>query len=158
MVLAKLPVPGRHTNLDYSRGKGLLRLRKVRVELFMDIFLSSIIPLFFLPLADNTDFNVLGAKAAMSCGHVVENVHQHCIPKECCSERAKCCMPPEWFSKKNCIVLLLLTKTRTDARCPVLRSWIRSAEVRGRHHYETEMMDDLQFYVLFNSISVISER
>ena len=26
MVLGKLPVPGRPTNLDYSRGKGLLRL------------------------------------------------------------------------------------------------------------------------------------
>ena len=31
MVLCKLPVPGRPTNLDYGRDKGLLHLQKVRV-------------------------------------------------------------------------------------------------------------------------------
>ena len=30
-VLGKLPVPGRPTNLDYSRAKGLLRLQWVAV-------------------------------------------------------------------------------------------------------------------------------
>ena len=34
MVLGKLPVPGRPTNLDYSRARGLLHLQSVRVGLF----------------------------------------------------------------------------------------------------------------------------
>ena len=50
-VLGKLPVPGRPTSLDYSRGKGLLRLQKVRVGIVWTFFLSSIISVFFLPLS-----------------------------------------------------------------------------------------------------------
>ena len=46
MVLGKLQVPGRPSNLDYSRGMGLLRLQNVQVGLF-----SSIISLFFFPLS-----------------------------------------------------------------------------------------------------------
>ena len=38
MVQGKLPVPGRPTNLDYSRGKGLLLLQKVRVGVVWKIF------------------------------------------------------------------------------------------------------------------------
>ena len=51
MVLGKLPEPGHPTNLDYSRGKDLLCLQKVRVEVVWTFFLSSIISLFFLPLS-----------------------------------------------------------------------------------------------------------
>ena len=46
MVLGKLPVPGRPTNLE-----SLLRLQKVRVGGCLDFFLSSIISIFFLPLS-----------------------------------------------------------------------------------------------------------
>ena len=45
MVLGKLPVPGRSTNLDYSKGKGLLRLQKVRVGVVWTF------SLFALPLS-----------------------------------------------------------------------------------------------------------
>ena len=46
MVLGKLLVPGRPTNLDDRRGKGLLHLVGC-----LDIFLPSIISLFVLPLS-----------------------------------------------------------------------------------------------------------
>ena len=46
MVLGKLSVPGRPTNLDYS-----LRLQKVRVGTVWTFFLSSILFLFSLPLS-----------------------------------------------------------------------------------------------------------
>ena len=49
MVLGKLPAPGRPTNLDYRRGKGLLRLQKVRVGVVQIFFHSFIISLFFFP-------------------------------------------------------------------------------------------------------------
>ena len=39
MVMGKLPVPGRPTYLDKSRGKGLLRLQYVRLGLFGHFFL-----------------------------------------------------------------------------------------------------------------------
>ena len=45
MVLGELLVPGRPTNLDYSRA------RKVRVGVVWTFFLSSIISLFFLSLS-----------------------------------------------------------------------------------------------------------
>ena len=51
MVLGKLPMPGRPTNLDYSRARGLLRLQWVRIGVVWTFFLSSIISLFFLPLS-----------------------------------------------------------------------------------------------------------
>ena len=51
MVLSKLPVPGHPTNLDYSRGKGLLCLQKVQVGVVWTFFLSSTISLLFLPLS-----------------------------------------------------------------------------------------------------------
>ena len=51
MVLGKLPVLGRPTNFDYSRGKGLLPLQKVRVGFVWIFLLSYITSLFFLPLS-----------------------------------------------------------------------------------------------------------
>ena len=51
MVLGKLPVQGHPTNLEYSRGKGFLRLQKVQVGVVWTFLLSSIISLFFLPLS-----------------------------------------------------------------------------------------------------------
>ena len=50
MVLGRLPVQGRPTNLDYSRGKGLLRLQKVRVGVVLTFF-SHLSFLFFLLLS-----------------------------------------------------------------------------------------------------------
>ena len=50
MVLGKLPVPGRPSNLADSRGKGLLRLQWVRVGVVWTFLLSSIFSLLFLPL------------------------------------------------------------------------------------------------------------
>ena len=38
MVLGTLPVPGRPTNLDYSTGKGLVRLQKVWMGFFGHFF------------------------------------------------------------------------------------------------------------------------
>ena len=43
MVLGKLSVPGRHTNLDESRAR--------RVRAVWTFFVSSIISTFFLPLS-----------------------------------------------------------------------------------------------------------
>ena len=51
MVLGKLSVPGRPTNLDHSRAKGLLHLQWVRVGVVWTFFLSPVISLFFLPLS-----------------------------------------------------------------------------------------------------------
>ena len=53
MVLGKVPVPGRLTNLDESRtsDKGLFCLQWVRVGVVWTFILSSIISLFFLPLS-----------------------------------------------------------------------------------------------------------
>ena len=50
MVLGKLLVPGRPTNLDYSRTRAFCACRRCGGGC-LDIFLSSIISLFFLPLS-----------------------------------------------------------------------------------------------------------
>ena len=49
MVLGKLPVPGRPTNLDKSMTRAYCACS--RCGLFGHFFLSSIISLFFLPLS-----------------------------------------------------------------------------------------------------------
>ena len=49
MVLGKLPVPGRPANLDYSRARAYCASNRYGWG-SLDIFLSSIISLFFLPL------------------------------------------------------------------------------------------------------------
>ena len=49
MVLGKLPVPGRPTNLDVSRARAYCACSGC--GLFGLFFLSSIISLFFLPLS-----------------------------------------------------------------------------------------------------------
>ena len=52
MVLGKL-VPGRPINLDYSSGKGLLRLQKVREGAFGHVFSQlSFLSSFSLSLGD----------------------------------------------------------------------------------------------------------
>ena len=51
MVLGKLLVPGRPTNLNYSRATAFCALLKVRVGVVWTFFLSSIISLLFLPLS-----------------------------------------------------------------------------------------------------------
>ena len=51
MVLGKLPVSGRPTNLDYSRARAYCACRKCGLRWFGHFFLSSIISLFFLPLS-----------------------------------------------------------------------------------------------------------
>ena len=54
MLLGKLLVPGRPTNLDYNRPRAFCAssgLQKVRVGFVLTFFLSSIISLFFLPLS-----------------------------------------------------------------------------------------------------------
>ena len=50
MVLGKLPVPGRSAYLDYSRA-GIYCACSRCGRVFLDIFLSSITSLFFLPLS-----------------------------------------------------------------------------------------------------------
>ena len=50
MVLGKLPVPGRPTNLDYSRAGACCACSGCRWGVVWKFFLSSIISLFFLPL------------------------------------------------------------------------------------------------------------
>ena len=49
-MLGKLPVPGRLTNLDYSRERPIV-LAVGAGGGCLDIFLSSITSLFFLPLS-----------------------------------------------------------------------------------------------------------
>ena len=51
MMLGKLPVPGRPTNLDFSRARAYCANSRCRWGLFGFFFLSSIISLFFLPLS-----------------------------------------------------------------------------------------------------------
>ena len=51
MVLGKLPVPGRPTNLDYSRARTYCACNRCGWGLFGHFFLSSITSLFFLPLS-----------------------------------------------------------------------------------------------------------
>ena len=50
MVLGKLPVPERPTNLDYGRARPYCACSRCG-QGCLDIFLSSIISLFFLPLS-----------------------------------------------------------------------------------------------------------
>ena len=50
MVLGKLPVPGRPTNLDCSRARAYCACSRCGWGC-LDSFLSSIISVFFLPLA-----------------------------------------------------------------------------------------------------------
>ena len=49
-VLGKLPVPGRPTNLDYSRARAFCAFSRCGWGLFGHFFLSSITSHFFLPL------------------------------------------------------------------------------------------------------------
>ena len=51
MVLGKFPVPGRPTNLDYSRARAYCACSRCGRELFRDFFLSSILSFFNLPLS-----------------------------------------------------------------------------------------------------------
>ena len=51
MVLGKLPVPGRPTNLDHSRARAYALAVGAGGGCFGHFFLSSIISLFFLPLS-----------------------------------------------------------------------------------------------------------
>ena len=50
-VLSKLPVPGRPTNLEYSRARAYCSCSRCGWGLFGHFFLSSITSLFFLPLS-----------------------------------------------------------------------------------------------------------
>ena len=50
MVLGKLPVPGRPTNLDYSRARAYCSCNRCGWGLFGHFF-SHPSPLFFLPLS-----------------------------------------------------------------------------------------------------------
>ena len=51
MFLGKLPVPGRPTNLDYSRARTYCACSNCGWGLFWTFFLSSIISLFSLPFS-----------------------------------------------------------------------------------------------------------
>ena len=51
MVLGKLPVPGRPTNLDYGRARAYCTCRRCGWGIVWTFLLSSIISLFFLPLS-----------------------------------------------------------------------------------------------------------
>ena len=50
-MLGKLSVPGRPTDLDYSRARAYCAFSRYGWGLFGHFFLSSIISLFFLPLS-----------------------------------------------------------------------------------------------------------
>ena len=52
MVLGKLAVPGRLTNLDYSRTRAYCACSRCGLGLFGHFFLVSIISLFFLSLRE----------------------------------------------------------------------------------------------------------
>ena len=49
-VLGKLPVPGRPTNLNYSRARACCACSRCGWGLFGHFFLSSVLSLLFLPL------------------------------------------------------------------------------------------------------------
>ena len=51
MVLSKLPVPGRPTNLDYSRARAYCAYSRYGWGFVWTFYLSSIIFLFFLPVS-----------------------------------------------------------------------------------------------------------
>ena len=50
-MLAELPVPGRPTNLDYSRARAYSACGRCGWGVVWTFFLSSITSLFFLPLS-----------------------------------------------------------------------------------------------------------
>ena len=50
-MLGKLPVPGRPTNLDYSRARAYCACGRCGWGLLDILFLSSVASLFFLPLS-----------------------------------------------------------------------------------------------------------
>ena len=50
-MLGKVPVPGRPTNLDYSRARAYCACSRCGWGLFGHFFLSSIASLSFLPLS-----------------------------------------------------------------------------------------------------------
>ena len=50
-VLGKLPVPGRPTNLEYSRARAYCAYNRCGLGVVWTFFLSSITSLFFLPLS-----------------------------------------------------------------------------------------------------------
>ena len=61
MLMGKLPVPGRPTNLDYSRGQGPTALVVGASRgCFWTFFLSSIISLFFLPARHRLKYCIKG--------------------------------------------------------------------------------------------------
>ena len=60
-VLRKLPVPGRPTNLDYSRARAYCACSRCGWGVVWTFFLSSIISLFFLPQP---------GRVAQSVGHL----------------------------------------------------------------------------------------
>ena len=51
MVLGKLRLPGRPTNLDYSRARAYCAYSRYGWGLFEHLFFSCIISLFFLPFS-----------------------------------------------------------------------------------------------------------
>ena len=61
MVLGKLLVPGRPTNLDYSRARTYCACSKCEWVVWI-FFLLSIISLFFLPLSGRLDYCPLSLK------------------------------------------------------------------------------------------------
>ena len=58
MVLGKLPVPGRPTNMNYSRARAYCGYSRCGWGLFGPFFLSSIISLFFLPLWETARYRL----------------------------------------------------------------------------------------------------
>ena len=56
-MLGKLPVPGRPTNLDYSRERAYRACGRCGGGC-LDIFLSSILSLFFLPLLETARYRL----------------------------------------------------------------------------------------------------
>ena len=58
MVLGKLPVPGRPTNLDNSGARAYCACSRCGRRLFGFFFLSSITTLFFLPLWDTARYRL----------------------------------------------------------------------------------------------------
>ena len=51
MVLGKLPVPGRPTDLDYSRARAYCACSRCRLGVAWTFFLSSILSVIVLPLS-----------------------------------------------------------------------------------------------------------
>ena len=61
MVLGKLPMPGRPTNLDHSRARAYCTCSRCGWGLFGHFFLSSIISYYLLPLLGRrSDIDLVG--------------------------------------------------------------------------------------------------